>query len=204
MKITILIIVLAVIIGGIAGLIHLRKVNEHNEAELSQYTQPEKFSADLGKVLVVYFSHSGHTADIASQIAHHTAGDYYEIKTKNSYWAPFMYFSSKYQLATKKYPQIEENLPNLQQYDTIFVGAPVWWYTMAPPMFSYLLKTDFAGKRVVPFSTQGSNVGNFYNDFTKLAKNANLLTSADFNNVPTKYEFAVKNKVIHWLNGLSR
>ena len=84
----------------------------------------------------------------------------------------------------------------------VFVGAPVWWYTIATPGLSFLQQADFQGKKVVPFSTQGSNYGSFFEDFTQRAKNAKLLTSADFNNLPAEYDRAVENKISRWLNSL--
>lgn len=65
------------------------------------------------------------------------------------------------QLKNGEYPELAGELPDPKAYDVVFVGAPVWWYTMATPLFSYLKQTDFGGRIVVPFSTQGSNYGSF-------------------------------------------
>ena len=65
-------------------------------------------------------------------------------------------------------------------------------------------QTDFGGRIVVPFSTQGSNYGSFFADFVKEAKNAEVDTAAAFNNLPEGYEREVDNKIVSWLNGLSR
>jgi len=111
---------------------------------------------------------------------------------------------SKQELTSKNYPKLQENLPNVADYDTIFVGGPVWWYTMAPALYSYLKVTDFGGTRVVPFSTQGSNFGSFYKDFADMAKNAQILPSENFNNIDEKYKEQVSNKINAWLNKLSK
>ena len=86
--------------------------------------------------------------------------------------------------------------------DTVFVGAPVWWYTVATPVLSYLKKTDFLGKKVVPFSTQGSNAGTFFADFAAKARNAVLLKGEQFNNLSDKYAKETDNKIAVWLNSL--
>ena len=66
-----------------------------------------------------------------------------------------------------------------------------------------LARMDFKGKKVVPFSTQGSNYGTFFEDFSARAQNAQLLQGASFNNLPPQYDSAVDNKINAWLNALS-
>ena len=205
LKITLYVIISAVIVIGMASFYHLRKVAVKNKTELTSFDKDVKLNADLGKVLVVYYSLSGHTKDIANQIAAKTNGDLFEIKTIETYSSPSVYMKSKKELASKNYPAIHnDNLPDVARYDTIFVGSPVWWYTMAPALYSYLQITDFKGKRVVPFSTQGSNFGSFFKDFAAQAQNAQILISENFNNVDEKYRTQVSNKINAWLNKLSK
>ena len=99
------------------------------------------YSNNLGKVLVVYYSLSGKTKEIAENIAHKTNADLFEIKTtdKLNTNAKF-YLEIKKQLKSKKYPLLEENIPDFSKYDTVFVGFPVWWYTIATPVLSFLEK----------------------------------------------------------------
>ena len=92
----------------------------------------------------------------------------------------------------------------MANYDTIFVGSPVWWYTMAPALYRFLSKIDFNGKKVVPFSTQGSNCGSFFTDFANKAQNAKVLTGEQFNNIDDKFKTQVSNKINTWLNKLSQ
>lgn len=203
MKYVLGIILAAIVIGGIAGLFHLYRVSAKNKKEMAQY---ENKSADvknnLGKVLVVYYSLTGHTKDIADKIAAKTNADLFEIKTKEPYpTGAKLYTTAKKEIKNKQYPAVEA-LPNVADYDVIFVGAPVWWYTMAPPLFSVLEQIDFQGKKVVPFSTQGSNIGKFFEDFAAAAKNANILQRADFNNMDKKYDQQVEAKIADWINGL--
>ena len=205
LKIVLYIIVLVVIIAGGASLYHLHKVNTKNKTEMANYDKEIKLNANLGKVLVVYYSLTGHTKDIAEQIAAKTNADVFEIKTLETYSSPSVYMKSKKELTSKNYPAIDkENLPNVTDYDTIFIGGPVWWYTMAPALYSYLKITDFGGMRVVPFSTQGSNVGSFFEDFKSQVKNAKLLEGENFNNLDEKYNEQVANKINAWLNKLGK
>lgn len=193
-----------IIIGLIGGGIHLLRVDRKNKSEMARYQgAPIPVTADLGKTLVIYYSLSGHTKDIAMKIKEKTSADIYEIKTAETIKpSPSFYLSVKKQLKNGKYPPLSGTIPDLSQYDTIFVGAPVWWYTIATPGLSFLKETDFQNKKVVPFSTQGSNFGTFFEDFKANAKNARLQKSASFNNLPPKYGKAVDNKIAEWLNQL--
>ena len=196
------VLVIAIIIG-IGSLIHLYKVSNKNKAEMAKYSNEVKLTANLGKTLIVYFSLTGHTKDIAQQIQSLTNGTLYEIKPKEEIkTGPSLYLTSKKQISSGDYPEIVKDFPNVEEYDTIFVGSPIWWYTAAPVVLEFLKEFDFQNKNVVPFSTQGSNYGTYFEDFKAKAKNANILKGESFNNIDSKYNEQVKNKIISWLNSL--
>ncbi len=201
-KILITLLILAVI-GAICAIVHNLKVAHKNKKELTAFAQAETYNANLGKVLVIYYSWTGHTQDIAQQITALTHGEEYRVQTQEEFKSsPAFYARVKKDLTNKAYPPLAGQLPDVSQYDTVFVGGPVWWYTMATPLYALLGQMDFQGKRVIPFSTQGSNPGSFLEDFTSHAKNAKIGTYANFNNVGPQYNTAVHNKIIHWLNNL--
>lgn len=204
LKITIYLLLALAIIGGAIGAFHLYRVSQRNAAEMAQYEgQTIKARPFAGKTLIIYYSLSGHTKDIAAKIQKMTGGDMYEIKTVDKLnTVPWFYLILRQQLKDKKYPALSGELPDLSRYDTIFVGSPVWWYTVSTPMLSFLQQADFKGKKVVPFSTQGSNYGTFFEDFAQNARNAQLQKSASFNNLPAQYDAAVDNKIASWLNSL--
>lgn len=194
-------IVSAIIIGITAGGIHLLRVKSANKNELSAYAKKEEVK-NKGKVLVIYYSLSGNTKKIAEKIKALTHGDIYEIKTKEKISSVYAYTKTTQQLKSKKYPEIEKDYPDFTQYDYIFVGAPVWMYTMATPMFSFLQSADFNGKKVVPFSTQGSNYGKFFIDFAANANHANIQRSEKFNNLHGKYAAEEENKIAACINSI--
>ena len=198
-----IVVILAVIGGAIAGF-HQYRVARHNQKDLSAFAEEQiPYTGKLGKVLVVYYSLTGHTQNIAEQIAHFTGGDLYRIQTQETFkLGPAFYAQVKKQLKTHEYPALAENAPDMSAYDVIFVGAPIWWYTAATPVWQFWQEADFKGKKVVPFSTQGSNYGSYFEDFKKQAKNAQVLEGAAFNNVGDKYRQAETNKLISWLNSL--
>ena len=203
MKIALYIILIIAIVAGLATWIHLHNVSNRNKAEMEKYSDKVEFTANLGKTLVIYYSLTGHTKDIALQIQSLTNADVYEIKPKEEIKSgAALYITSKKQISSGEYPEIVNDFPNAEDYDTIFVGSPIWWYTAAPVVLKFLKEFDFQNKNVVPFSTQGSNYGTYFDDFKTKAKNANILKGESFNNMDSSYNEQVKNKIINWLNGL--
>lgn len=198
-----ILVILAVIGGAIAGF-HQYRVAQYNKKDLTPFAGEQiPYTGKPGKVLVVYYSLTGHTQNIAEQIAHFTGGDLYRIQTQETFkLVPAFYAQVKKQLKTHEYPALAESAPDMSAYDVIFVGAPIWWYTAATPVWQFWQEADFKGKKVVPFSTQGSNYGTYFEDFKKQAKNAQVLDGAAFNNVDEKYRQAETNKIISWLNRL--
>lgn len=196
-----------ILIIAISSAIHLLKVNSKNKKEMAQYMldEPVKYTNNLGKTLVIYYSLTNNTENIAKQIQEITKADIYKIETTEKINnTPWFYLTLRKQLKTKQYPEIKKDFPDFSKYDTIFVGSPVWWYTIATPTLSFLNQVDFKNKNVIPFSTQGSNYGKFFEDFKSQAKNANIKQGQSFNNLSNKYDNAVKNKIIMWLNSLEK
>ena len=201
MKYVLYVILVIVLIIGIGSLIHLYKVSNKNKAEMAKYSNEVQLTASLGKTLVIYYSLSGKTKNIALQIQSLTNADLYEIKPKEEIkQGPSLYLTSKKQISSGNYPEIVNDFPNIEEYDTVFVGSPIWWYTAAPVVLEFLKEFDFKNKNVVPFSTQGSNYGTYFEDFKAKAKNANILKGESFNNLDSSYNEQVKNKIITWLN----
>lgn len=203
-KYVLYVLVFAAIIGLVGGGIHLYRVSQKNKKEMAQYGGEDiAVNKKLGKVLVVYYSLSGHTKDIAERLQNKTGADLYEIKTAEEIKAnPLFYAKVKQQLKNGDYPKLAGEMPDFAKYDLVFVGSPVWWYTVSTPVLSFLQDADFKGKKVVPFSTQGSNYGTFFEDFAHQAKNAEIMPSENFNNLPEKYDVQVDNKIAQWLNKL--
>ena len=155
------------------------------------------------KTLVVYFSWSGTTEKAAQMIAKSTGADLFRIEPTEVYPTSYKDCADivKKELDSGKIRTVK-SAPDFSKYDTIFVGSPIWWYTAAPVVLEFLKEFDFQNKNVVPFSTQGSNYGTYFEDFKAKAKNANILKGEAFNNLDSSYNEQVKNKIISWLNSL--
>lgn len=119
------------------------------------------------KILVAYFSCSGVTKAAAEALAVRIGGDLYEIKPKIPYtdadldWNDRKSRSSVEMRDTSSRPAIATDVPDMEAYDTVFVGFPVWWYIAPTIINTFLESYDFSGKEVVPFATSGgSGIGN--------------------------------------------
>lgn len=129
------------------------------------------------KVLIIYYSLTGNTRELALNIQKQTNGDIYEIELKSPYPADReeTLELAKQQRDKNILPELKGNPPDLGAYDLVFLGAPVWWYTLPPPLRAFLAQNDFQGKQVAPFCTYGSVTGSFAEDLKKEARNAKLL-----------------------------
>lgn len=129
------------------------------------------------KILITYFSWGGNTKLIAQKIQSQTNADMFEIKTTTPY--PTDYNQTTIVAKEQKEKNIHPDIINtdISSYDVIFVGTPAWWYTMAPPVMTFLAENDFKDKIIIPFITHGG--GGKYTiaeDMAKLAKNSKVLT----------------------------
>lgn len=130
------------------------------------------------KILVAYFSWSGNTKSVAEKIHSKVGGDIFRIEPVTPY--PADYNETAYGIAKEQkekgiHPPIKNT--DVSPYDVIFVGTPAWWYTMAPPVMTFLAENNFEGKTIVPFVTHGG--GGSYTidkDIAKLAKGSTVLS----------------------------
>ena len=117
----------------------------------------------MKKILVAYFSASGETAKLAKTIASVTGGDLFEIEPETAYTAADLDWNDKKSRSTvemndeKSRPAIAGRVTDMAQYDTVFVGFPIWWYQAPRIIETFLESYDFAGKTVIPFATSGGS-----------------------------------------------
>ena len=117
----------------------------------------------MKKVLVAYFSASGNTAKLADRIAEATGGDLYEIKPQQPYTSADLNWNdsgSRSSIEMKNpasRPAIANRVENMAQYDTVFVGFPIWWYVAPTIINTFLESYDFSGKTGIPFATSGGS-----------------------------------------------
>ena len=159
---------------------------------------PEQLLKDK-KVLVVYYSYSGNTRAIAQKIQKLTNADIFEIKTVKPY--PAEYQAVVEQAAKEKQadfrPEIQANAENIAQYDVIFLGTPVWWYTMAPPVKTFMSKNNFDGKVIMPFCTHGGGgAAATFGDMQTLAPKAKVMSGIE---IYEKGNLNTTSELIKWI-----
>ncbi len=129
----------------------------------------------MKKILTVYFSHSGNTRKIAEQIQTKLGGDLFEIQTVDPYPRDYnaCVDQAKREIAAGHKPTLKNKPPAIKDYDVIFIGSPVWWYTVAPAVNTFLAENDFTGKTIAPFCThEGSGLSKCATDIAAQAPGA--------------------------------
>lgn len=155
-------------------------------------------------VLVVYFSATGMTKGVAEKIADGTNADIYEITPETPYTdADLNYHDNKSRSTIEMNdesarPAISGSVENMEQYDIIFVGYPIWWGEAPRILCTFVESYDFTGKTVVPFCTSASSgVGSSATNLEKLTSGANWLAGKRFSGGESA------GTVMDWVNGLN-
>ena len=118
---------------------------------------------EMKKVLVAYFSASGVTEGVAKQLAEVTGGDLHKIQPEHPYTDADLDWRDKQSRSTiemqdkNSRPAITNKLANMQDYDVVYVGFPIWWYTAPTIINTFMESYDFKGKTVIPFATSGGS-----------------------------------------------
>ena len=118
-----------------------------------------------GKVLVVYYSASGNTKRVAEDIAEAADGDLFEITPAEPYTSDDLNWTNSDSRVSREHddeslrdvPLTTTEVENWDDYDTVFIGYPIWWGIAAWPVGTFVKNNDFTGKTVIPFATSSSS-----------------------------------------------
>ena len=192
------------------------------ESEPAETTEPasapQETTASDGTVLVIYFSRTGeqytvgvidkgNTAIVAEMIAEHTGADLFEVIPADGHY-PMTYDEltdvAKREQNEKARPAYTGSLPDLSQYDTVFIGAPVWWGDWPMILYTVFENNDFSGKKLIPFSThEGSGLSGFDRKLASACPDSEILDGlAVRGNDAQNRQESVRNSVNDWLAGL--
>ena len=117
----------------------------------------------MGKTLVAYFSASGITAKVADKLADALGADIYEIRPETPYTKADLNWMDKRSRSTIEMndktirPAIADKNARIAEYNTIFLGFPIWWYVAPTIINTFLESYDFAGKKIILFATSGGS-----------------------------------------------
>lgn len=154
-------------------------------------------------ILIAYFSCTNNTEHIAEYIEEITGGTFYQITPIQPYASADLNYSDRNSRSTKEQndssarPEISGSVENMESYDVIFLGYPIWWGQAPKIIYTFLESYDFAGKTIVPFCTSGSSsIGTSATNLHSLASGATWLDGSRFSGS------AAKSAVETWINGL--
>lgn len=153
--------------------------------------------------LILYYSYGGNTRRIAEMIQHRNGGDLAEIETVKPYTGDYNSVVDQGQQEVNRgfMPEIKELNIDVSAYDRIILGSPVWWYTFAPAMKTFLNQYDLSGKIVFPFATNGGWIGHTFQDFEKECNGAEVK-----NGLNVRFDGATlqtsEKEIEAWLSGM--
>ena len=158
----------------------------------------------MGRKLVAYFSASGVTAKVAERLAETIDADIFEIKPAIPYTEADLDWRNKESRSSIEMnnlafrPEVSDRRDNMAEYDTIFVGFPIWWYIAPTIINTFLESYDFSGKTIIPFATSGgSGMGNTNESLAVSCPNAKLLRGRVFLSDATANDFS------EWVDSLN-
>lgn len=141
----------------------------------------------MSKALVAYFSASGVTAGLAERLSKAAGADLFEIAPEVPYTKADLNWMDKKSRSTVEMndrscrPAIGTKVESMDQYETVFVGFPIWWYREPSIIDTFMESYDFNGKTVVPFATSGgSGLGDSAKNMQALAAGAKVADGKRF------------------------
>lgn len=157
------------------------------------------------KKLVIYYSYTGNTKLVAHKIKEKLNCDILEIKTVVPYSDDYDSVVNDQQNSegSSFLPEIQEINFNLEEYDEIILGTPVWWYRPVPAIRTFLTKYDLTGKTIKPFATNAGWLGRTFKEINSLCPNSkveegmNIVFESYSDKLVTK-----ESEIDNWINSL--
>ena len=138
---------------------------ETQEPETSEETEDADTESTGGKTLVVYYSASGNTENVSNVIAKTLGADLLELEPVEPYSNDDLNWTNDDSRVTREHENeddrdvelVSATVDNWSEYDTVFIGYPIWWGIAAWPVDEFIETNDFTGKTVIPFATSASS-----------------------------------------------
>lgn len=210
-KILIIITIVLVVLLGIMTVVFLFNKNINHFSNSNNFNESELKSGDnhmnnnieiMRKSAVIYFSATGTTKEVAEKISEVTNSDIIEIIPTQKYTSEDLSYNNDNCRANQEQndenarPEIQNKI-NVDDYDVIYLGYPIWWGTAPKIIFTLLDNYNFNGKNVILFCTSGgSGISQSVSDIKEYNRNMNVLDGRKFNSSVSK------NEVESWLNNL--
>ena len=179
---------------------------EPSSAESAASSDQNASGGGSGNTLVVYYSATGNTEQAATYIADITGGDLFELEPADPYTDADLNYSDDSSRVVREHDNPDERnvelvadtVDNWDEYDTVFIGYPIWWGIAAWPVDTFIEANDFTGKTVIPFCTSASSgLGESGQLLEEMAGTGNWLEGQRFSSGVSEEE------VQSWLDGLN-
>ncbi len=139
--------------------------SEPETTESASSAEETESGEETGSTLVVYFSATGNTEQAAQYIADITGGDLFQLEPAEPYTDDDLNYGNEDSRVSREYADeslrdvelVADTVENWEQYDTVFIGYPIWWGIAAWPVDGFVEANDFTGKTVIPFCTSASS-----------------------------------------------
>ena len=176
---------------------------DNTDVSESQTEETDAPDAQESKVLVAYFSATNTTEGVAEHIANGLNADIYEIVPEDPYADADLNYNDNNSRTTIEMndpdarPAISGSVENMDQYDIVFIGYPIWWGDAPRILSTFVESYDFSGKTIVPFCTSGgSGIGSSASNLEQLTSGATWLSGRRLNGSDSQ------NTVMEWVNSL--
>lgn len=180
--------------------------NANNTAESdSNVADDTTDAASNGKTLVVYYSATGNTKNVAETIAQVNGGDLFEIEPKEPYTDDDLDWTNDDSRVSREHEDesardvelTSTEVPDWDSYDTVYIGYPIWWGIAAWPVDGFVKANDFTGKTVVTFCTAASSgIGQSGDLLEEMAGTGNWISGERFRSGATEDDIRA------WIDGL--
>ena len=166
-----------------------------SEKKKASFLEKSKEAGFMNKTLVAFFSASGTTRRVAEKLAAATGSDLYEIKPAVPYTSADLDWQDKHSRSSVEMndpasrPELADHDANLENYERIFLGFPIWWYTAPHIIRTFLESYDFTGKTIVLFATSGSSgIGKTGKELASSCPGAKIIEGRMLNGNPSEAE----------------
>lgn len=177
--------------------------NENSSTDETNNTVSSNDTKNSGsnRILIAYFSETGNTEKFANIIHDQIGGDLFKIEPVTPYPEGDELFDyTREEQEEDRRPEIKDTV-DMSQYDTVFIGYPIWWYEVPQIIKTFLDQYDLSGKTIIPFNTHGgSGLSNTVATITNKLPNSNVISNAFIlsrNNMEQAPE-----EVTSWLEGI--
>ena len=156
------------------------------EEDTSDETAVSENGVMASGILIAYFSKTGNTEEVANRIQELTGGDLFRIETAQPYPEDYTETTqiAQEELENNARPELTGEVENMEDYDTLFIGYPIWWHTAPMAVYTFLESYDLSGKTVIPFCTSGgSDIEESMPAIQELCPDSNILEGLTANNL---------------------